>query len=117
MPTYEVIESVLVEAEDEEKALKNARAGDVLSMKDPVVSEVFPKSEIEQIVERRINVGIAGSAEAELYFKGDLDDGEYTPEFKRQLLAEVEEAEKRAKAQPKRESNADWLTPKPAKAK
>lgn len=72
---------------------------------------------IKEIVERRYYAGIAAWDETMLYLKGDLDDEEYSDDFKRKLLAEVEEAEQKMKAQPKEESNADWLTPKLAAKK
>ncbi len=53
--------------------------------------KVFPS--IEEIVKQRIEIGIAGSAESDLYWGGDLDESEYSDEAKEQLLAEVKQAE------------------------
>ena len=45
---------------------------------------------IEEIVERRIKAGIAKAAEFELFYKGDLNDEEYSDETKQELLDELE---------------------------
>src|SRR4051812_30740643 len=47
---------------------------------------------IETIVKERVDAGIAGPAEVLVYFKGDLDDADYSDETKRSLLAELEKS-------------------------
>jgi hypothetical protein len=46
---------------------------------------------IDQIVEERIGLGIAGNAEFQCYMKGYLDDSEYSEETKLSLISEIEE--------------------------
>jgi hypothetical protein len=53
------------------------------------------KPSIEEIVKKRIKAGISGSAEYQLYTKGDLVDSDYTDEFKRNLLSELRKAQKK----------------------
>jgi hypothetical protein len=50
---------------------------------------------IVEIVEKRIDAGIAQAAESELYYKGDLVDEDYDDETKRDLLDELELAKQK----------------------
>ncbi len=47
---------------------------------------------IHEIVEARVDIGIAGSAESELFYKGDLEEHEYSDDFKRKLIGELQKA-------------------------